>query len=131
MVVGLRGLSSFGYKLRAVLFIFLKSYFLISWLCWVFVAACGLSPVSRAEAALIFCLLIAVASLVERGLWGAQTSVLAVRGLSRVAQLAAPQHVVSSQTGDRTCVPCIGRQIPLLCATREALLLAFRDWYIT
>ena len=26
--------------------------------------------------------------------------------------LVAPWHVESSQTRDRTCVPCIGRQIP-------------------
>ena len=31
------------------------------------------------------------------------------------------QHVGSSQTRARTRVPCIGRQIPNHCATREAL----------
>ena len=35
--------------------------------------------------------------------------------------LVAPRHVGSSQTRARTRVPCIGRQIPNHCATREAL----------
>ena len=34
---------------------------------------------------------------------------------------AAPRHVGSPQTRARTRVPCIGRQIPNHCATREAL----------
>ena len=33
--------------------------------------------------------------------------------------LAALQHVGSSWTRDRTCVPCIGRRILIHCATRE------------
>ena len=41
----------------------------------------------------------------------------------------APRHVGSSQTRARTRVPCIGRQIPNHCATREALLLFF-NWSI-
>ena len=39
--------------------------------------------------------------------------------------LVAPRHVGSSQTRARTHVPCIGRQIPNHCATREALVSAF------
>ena len=35
--------------------------------------------------------------------------------------LAAPRHVGSSQTRARTRVPCIGRQTPNHCTTREAL----------
>ena len=34
----------------------------------------------------------------------------------------APRHVGSSQTRARTRVPCIGRQTPNHCATREALI---------
>ena len=34
--------------------------------------------------------------------------------------LVAPRHVGSFQTRARTRVPCIGRQIPNHCATREA-----------
>ena len=63
----------------------------------------------------------------EHGLWGAQTSVTAMRGLSSCGSkalehasfsscvtggLVAPWHVESSQTRDRTHVPCIGRWIP-------------------
>ena len=39
--------------------------------------------------------------------------------------LVALQHVGSSQTGARTRVPCIGRQILNHCATREALCHIF------
>ena len=39
--------------------------------------------------------------------------------------LVAPCHVGSSQTRDRTRVPCIGRRILNHCATREVLLMAF------
>ena len=35
--------------------------------------------------------------------------------------LVVPRHLGSSQTRARTRVPCIGRQIPNNCATREAL----------
>ena len=35
--------------------------------------------------------------------------------------LVALQRVGSSQTRDRTCVPCIGRQILIHCTTREVL----------
>ena len=34
-------------------------------------------------------------------------------------ELVAPQHVESSWTRDRTCVPCIGRRILIHCTTRE------------
>ena len=39
----------------------------------------------------------------------------------------APRHVGSSQTRARTCVPCIGRQIPNHCATREAPGMDFME----
>ena len=39
----------------------------------------------------------------------------------------APWHVGSSQTGARTRVPCIGRQILNHCATREAPVFVFND----
>ena len=63
-------------------------------------------------------LLIAVASLVsERGLQGARASVVMATGSAAAAcgpksvRFVAPQHVESSQTRDRTRVPCISRQI--------------------
>ena len=40
--------------------------------------------------------------------------------------LVVPQHVESSQTRDQTCVPCIGRQILILCTTREIPVIYFK-----
>ena len=40
--------------------------------------------------------------------------------------LAVPQHVESSQTRDQTCVPSTGRQILILCATREIPVIYFK-----
>ena len=67
---------------------------------------------------------------------GAQASVVAACGLSSCGSralerrlssrwltgLAAPRHVGSSQTRDRTHVPCIGRWILNHCTTREVPL---------
>ena len=41
--------------------------------------------------------------------------------------LFAPWHMESSQTRDRTHIPCIGRQILIHCATREVLMDFERD----
>ena len=43
----------------------------------------------------------------------------------RLTGPAAPRHVGSSQTRARTRVPCIGRQTPYHCATREAPICSF------
>ena len=72
-------------------------------------------------------LLIAVASPVtEHGLQahGPQQSrhvgpAVAALGLQSTGS-AAPRHVGSSRTRDKTRVPCIGRQTPNHCATRDA-----------
>ena len=50
----------------------------------------------------------------------------------RLTGPVAPRHVGSSQTRARTRVPCIGRQTPNRCATREAprLSLIFKGMYI-
>ena len=78
-------------------------------------------------------LLIVVASLAtEHRLQGSRASIVAAHGLftcgsrARAQQLwrsglVVPQHVESSWTRDHTCVPCIGRQILIHCATREVL----------
>lgn len=42
---------------------------------------------------------------------------------SRHTGLAASWHVGSSGTGNRNCVPCLGRCIPLHCTTGEVLQL--------
>ena len=78
-------------------------------LCWVFVAACGLSLV-----------------VASRGYSSLQCAGFSLRWFlllqstgSRHAGLVAPRHVGSSQTRARTHVPCVGRQILNHCATRE------------
>ena len=37
--------------------------------------------------------------------------------------LGAPPHVEPSQTRNQTCVLCIGKQIPIHCATREVAVM--------
>ena len=46
----------------------------------------------------------------------------------RLTGLVAPRHVGSSQTRARTRVPCVGRQTPNHCATREALGALLIPW---
>ena len=60
------------------------------------------------------------------GVWASQRSGLSLRRAqahksfsSCGTGLAAPQHVGSSQTRDRTCVPCISRHILNCWTTRE------------
>ena len=43
--------------------------------------------------------------------------------------LVDPWHVESSWTGDRTCVPCIGRQIIIRCSSSEALGTSLKIHY--
>ena len=90
------------------------------WLCWVFVAVCGLSPdaLSGAYSLVTMCQLLTKAAC----LVGSKSS--SVHGLQQLqlegsraqAQqlwstgLVASWHVESSWTRDRTNVPCIGRQ---------------------
>ena len=85
---------------------FILFYF---WPRWVFVAVCGLSLVAmRGGYSSLWC---AVFSL-----WW--LLLLQSMGSSCVG-LVAPRHMGSSQTGDRTRVPCIGRRILNHCTTRE------------
>ena len=96
--------------------------FIYVWLCWVFIAAHGLSAVavSRGSSLLVVRgLLIAVSSLVaEHGLVGRLQQL-------QLADFAAPQHVGSSQLRDRTRVPCIDRQILNHWTTREIQVAVF------
>ena len=70
-----------------------------------------------------------VASLaVEHGLLGARALGAVAQGLNSCGSwalehtgLGALQHVESSQTGDQTCVPCIGRWSLNRWTTREVL----------
>ena len=99
-------------------FFSINIFFLYVWLPWVFVAVLGFSLVAaRGRYALVVVgrLLIAVASLVaEHGLQAFGFQELQSAGSIAVThRLAAPQHVESPQTRDRT------RQIPIHCTTRE------------
>ena len=118
-------------------FFFNKFYlFIYFWLCWVFVAARRPSPVvaSGGHSSLwwaCFSLwwLLPLQSMGSRcvGLssWDTRAQQLWLAGSRAQAQqlwctgLAALRHVGSSRTRAWTCVPCIGRQIPNHCATRE------------
>ena len=112
-------------------------FFFFFWLCWVFVAARGLSLVASGSYTLLQCTgfslwwLVLLRSTGSRrmgfsscGVW---TQQLWLAGSRAQAQqlwhtgLVAPWHVGSSRTRARTCVPCIGRWILNHCATREVL----------
>ena len=60
-------------------------------------------------------------------LWSGGSRYVGFSGCSTQAQLlwltglVAPHHVESSQTRDRTCVPCIGRWFLIYCTTREVV----------
>ena len=104
------------FNFNFVLFLFFLNKFIYLfkfWLCWVFVAARGLSLV--------------VASGGYSSLWctgfSSQWLLLLQSTGSRCVGLVAPRHVGSSLTRARTYVPCIGRQILNHCTTREALVL--------
>ena len=124
------------------LFLFItKSFFLIHlfiyfWLCWDFVAACGLSLVATSGGysswqCVGFSLkwLLLLWSTGSRhvgfsscGTWAQQLWLVGSRAQAQQlwrTGLVAPRHVGSSGTRDRTCVPCIGRRILNHCATRE------------
>ena len=97
------------------LFILFHFYF---WLCWVFIAAHGLSLVAASGG---------YSLLWYAGLPLPWPHPLQSTGSRAQAQQlwrtgpVAPRHVGSSRARDRTRVPCTGRQTPNPCATREAL----------
>ena len=99
----------------------LKFFIIYFWLCWVFVAACGLSlVVANGSCSLVVCVLLtAVASL------GAEHRPLVVVALG----LVVSQYVESSWARDQTCVPCIGRRMLIHCATRKVLHISYMRLY--
>ena len=129
------------FKKRILIIIFFFYKFIILffyfWLCWVFVAVCGLSLVAasggysslRCAGFSLRWLLLLWSTGSRRmgfsscGTWAQQLWLTGSR--AQAQQLwrtspAAPRHVGSSRTRARTRVPCIGRRIPNHCATREA-----------
>ena len=116
---------SYGKCSETLALFFFFSFF---WLRWVFVAARRLSLVAVSGG---------YSSLCCKGFSLQWLLLLQSRGSRRLgfrsygtwaqelwlAGSVAPRHVGSSQTRARTRVPCIGRQIPNHCATREARAL--------
>ena len=114
--------------------LFLNFYFfLIFWLLWVFTATSGLSLV---EASRVYSLATCSTPASHSGSlscgraqavgfsscssWALEHRLNCGRCMGSVA----PRHVESSQTRDWTCVPCLGRQIPIHCTevrTSQAL----------
>ena len=104
-------------SLRALFLKFLFIYLFIYWLHWVFIAVCAFSNCSKR-------------GLLSCSVWASHcgdfssfaAQVLGCPGLNSCGVWAvAPRHVGSSQTRDRTCVPCIGRWILIHWTTREVL----------
>ena len=117
----------FFFKAEGVLlflFIYLCIYF---WLCWVFVAARGLSLVAVsggysslrcAGFSLLWLLLLRSTGSRRAGFSSCGSRALECRLMWHMG-FAAPRHVGSSRTRDRTCVSCIGRWILNHCTARE------------
>ena len=127
---------------RCIFFIY--NSFIGFWLRYVFVAAWGLSLVAESGGySWLWCTGFSLWWLLLWEAWalGAQASVVAAYGLIRCGSqalekglnscgaqaLAAPCHVESSQTRDRSHDPCIGRQTPIHYTTREVLECIFFD----
>ena len=117
---------------------FFKNYVIYFWLHWVFVAAHRLSllEVSGVYSSLqctgfsLWWLLLLpstdsrCAGFSSCGTWAQQLWLVGSRAQAQQLWrmgLVAPPHVRSSRTRARTRVPCIGRQTPNHCATRETL----------
>ena len=109
----------------AVFFLNFHHYYfksLFFWLCWVFIAGPGFTELQQAGVTL------------HCGAWASHCGGFSCYGARALATwawqlwfvgLVASGHVASSQTRDRTSVPCIGRQILNHWTTREVLTLFF------
>ena len=102
--------------------------FIYFWLCWVFVAAHGLSLVAASRGySLLRCAGFSLRWLLLLQSTGSRPA--GFSSCSTQAQLlwhtglADPRHVGSSQTRAQTRVPCTGRWIPNHGATKEAPVL--------
>ena len=109
------------------LFIYLFIYF---WLCWVFGSCEGSLQLRQAGATLHRGAGTALHHGARAFLYRGPSRRGAQAPNAQAQQLwptgpATPRHVGSSQTRARTRVPCISRQIPNHCATREALSYGF------
>ena len=122
--IGIPRFFFFFFKAESFPFFFFFN-FIYFWLLWVFVAVRGLSLVAVSGGySSLWCtgfLLWWLLLLRSNGSRHAGFSSCSTRAQQlRHAGLVAPQHVGSSRTRDRTCVPCVDRRILNHCATREA-----------
>lgn len=103
-------------------YFFIITYLLYFWLCWVFIALHGLSPlaVSGGCSSLRW----AGFSLQWLLVWSTASRAPELQQLQHTG-LAALQHVEYSKTRDQTHVPCIGQWILIHCTTREAHRILF------
>ena len=86
-----------------------------SWGYWGLLSSCGARTSHCGDFSC--CGALASVSVAHRfSRWGMQVQYLWGKGL------AAPRHVESSQSGDQTRTPYIGRQTLIHCATREVLV---------
>ena len=130
-------LANTCYLLSFFLIYFIFIYF---WLCWAFVAARGLSPVAESGGhsslqctgfSLRWLLLLQsmgsrCTGFSSRGVQAQQLWLAGSRAQARQLWPMGPvalRHMGSSWTRARTHVPCVGRQTPNHCATREALVV--------
>ena len=120
--------SWFPIPLPPTSFFFSFFFFTYFWLCWVFVAARGLSLVAVSGGATLrwgawaycggFSLQSTGSRLLGFSSCSARASVVVAHRLSSCdTGLVALRHVESSWTRDWTHVPCIGKRIPNHCAT--------------
>ena len=124
-------------KLICILFFLILFIF---WLCWVFVAARGLSLVAASGgysslqctcfslqwlltcgARALECAGFSSCSAWAQQLWRAGSRAHGLQQLWHTG-IVAPRNVGSSRTRDRIRVPCIGRRILNHCVTREVLI---------
>ena len=105
-------------------FFFLITYYIYFWLCWVFVAAHGLSLVVLSGGRCwLQCTGFSLQWLLL--LWSTGYRYMGFSGCNAQVQylwhmdLIAPWYVASSWTRDHICVPCTGRQILTHCITGE------------
>ena len=122
------------YSFSNCTFILLLFFIIYFWLCWVFTAVCGISLLAVSgvcSLVVVLGLRNAVVSHVAEALAaqapGTRASVAVAHGLSScgAGALVVLGHVRASWTRDRTCVPGIGRQIPVHWATRKPRTLSF------
>ena len=98
--------------------------FIYLWLCWVFVAAHGLSLVAESRGySSLQCAGFPLQWLLLLWSMGSRRAGFSSCGMQAQqlwrTGLVAPRHVGSSRARDQTHVPCIGRQILNHCTTRE------------